>query len=196
MRYMLLLLLFISGCKPGTTADSIQGTPSDSTANRAEEVNDRVGGESAEGIPAIGEMIQIENDDIGAYPFTQDFDALVSSLPHARISRRPFQNLHDSTRTDTLVGVTFGPSSIEYYKIQADGSGFILDASIQSDEPLFKKGIRIGMSQDDFISLFDELRGKEGFNTVIISTMEGLNQSVFVFEGGRLATVRYESYFD
>ena len=78
----------------------------------------------------------------------------------------------------------------------ADGSGFILEASIESNELIFKRGIRVGMSQSDFVSLFEELKGKENLNTVIISTMEGLNQSVFLFDNGKLSTVKYESYFD
>lgn len=196
MKYTLCMLLLISGCKPETTTESSDAVQTDTAAEAVPEIYDPIDGGPASEVTIAGGTFQLENDDIGGYPFEQDFETMLRSLDQAEIIKKPFQNIHDSTKTDTLIRVNFGPSAIEYYKIQADGSGFILEANIQSNELAFKKGIKIGMSQSDFFSLFEELQGKENLNTVIISTMEGLDQSVFIFDDGKLSTVKYESYFD
>lgn len=195
MKYTLCILLLIGGCKPETTSEHTATVAEDSTAS-APGVFEPIEQTNKPDAGVIAGTYQIENDEIGGYPFEQDFDAMVKSLQKLDITRQPVRNVHDSTKTDTLVRVNFGPSAIEYYKIQADGSGFILEANIRSNEVTFKKGIRIGMSLNEFVLLFEELKGKENLETVIISTMEGLNQAVFSFDNDKLSSVRYESYFD
>jgi len=196
MKYTLWILLLISGCKSETTSENTEGIKSDSSHEPVSELYEPIDDGSANEVTVGSEIFQFENDEIGAYPFEEDFDRMVVSLKGAEIHKKPVQNLHDSTRTDTLVTVSFGPSVIEYYKVQADGSGFILETSIQSDDVKFKKGIRIGMSRTEFFSLFEELEGKPDLKSVLISTMEGLSQSEFVFVNDTLSTVRYQSYFD
>jgi hypothetical protein len=160
------------------------------------EIYEPIAESDAGNLPGENEIFQFENDDIGSDPFAKDFEAMVSAIRGMQVEKKPFRNLHDSTKTDTLVIVSFGPSVIEYYKVQSNNSGFILEANIQSKDIEFKKGIRIGMSRKDFFALFEELEGKPDLRSVIISTMEGLNQTEFIFTNDELSTVNYQSYFD
>ena len=194
MKYTLCILLLMCGCKSEPPTENAKADVQDTTSEAVTEIYEPVDEQESD-VTSKG-TFQLENDDIGGYPFEHDFNTLLMSLGDAEITKKPVRNIHDSTRTDTLVRVNFGRSTIEYYKVQADGSSLILEASIQSNQVSFKKGIRIGMSSNDFIALFEELQGMDDLNTVIISTMEGLNQSVFLFENQKLSNVRYESYFD
>lgn len=192
MKHVLCILILICGCKHESTTQT-SGTADSTTASVIQADEPRQQKPSAGGAEV---SFQFEDDDIGGSPFVKDFDAIMRSLHDFSIAKRVFRNPQDSTRTDTLLTVTFGESSIDYYKLQSGGRGFIIGATIASNDVEFKKGIRIGMNDTDFFAMFAELKGKTDLGTVVISTLEGLNQTEFEFVGGKLSAVRYQSYFD
>lgn len=195
MKYVLCLLVVVSACSKETKTENavVLDTASNTPVT---EVYEPIESENADAVTAGSDIFQFENDDVGGDPFAKDFESMLASLARFDIEKKPFQNLHDSTRTDTLMIVRFGPSAIEYYKVQSNNSGFVLEANIRSGDIELKKGIRIGMTRKQFFSLFEELDGKPDLKSVIISTMEGLNQTEFLFAGDTLSAVKYQSYFD
>jgi hypothetical protein len=193
MKNFLCVLLLIWGCKSERPREVSATFETDSATGPTQEAG-AVVSDAQEDVS--GRSFQFENDDVGGYPFTKDFESMLRSMHQFRIVKKPFRNVQDTTRTDTLVTVNFGTSSIDYYKMQADARGFIIGALIESNDVQLKKGIRIGMSEREFFALFHELKGKVNLNSVMISTLEGLNQTEFVFLNGKLSTVRYQSYFD
>ena len=196
MKNFLCVLLLIWGCKSERSTEDSANLGTDTamqSISQAKEPDSLVRSAQED---LSGKSFQFENDDIGGYPFMKDFESMLGSIRTARVLKKPFRNVQDTTQTDTLMTVNFGTSSIEYYKMQADARGFIIGASIESNDVELKKGIRIGMSDRDFFALFDELNGKEKLSSVMISTLEGLNQTEFVFLNGKLSAVRYQSYFD
>ncbi|MEX1239330.1 MAG: hypothetical protein WEB30_06420 [Cyclobacteriaceae bacterium] len=201
MKYTLCILLFVSGCRSETTTESSE-TVSAETAKAdttgmepVNEIFEPIDAGAVNEISVGNEIFQFENDEIGGDPFLEDFQAMTASA-RFEIEKKPFRNLHDSTQTDTLLIARLGPSVIEYYKIQSNNSGFILEADIQSRSIDLKKGIRIGMTRKEFFSLFEELQGQPDLKSVMISTMEGLNQTEFLFPNDTLSRVKYQSYFD
>ena len=196
MKNFSFILLLIIGCKPETTREQSNSSAFDSanvaTTETAEPAQDQYAGQQLE---ANG-VYQFENEDIGAYPFVKDFEPMLNSIGEYEIAKTPVRNVQDSLQTDTLIQVTFGKSAIEYYKIQASSTGFITGATIGSNEVELKKGIKIGMSLEEFVAAFAELKGQGDLHSVIISTEEGLNQTEFVFVNNRLSAVKYQSYFD
>jgi hypothetical protein len=194
MKTLLCILVLICGCKAQTSRDDFADVGTDTTRELTTQVPEAQESASAEDVSEGS--LQFENDDIGGYPFMKDFESMLGSIRGFRILKKPFRNVQDTTQTDTLMTVNFGTSSIEYYKLQADAKGFIIGATIESNDVQLKKGIRIGMSDRDFSGLFDELKGKANLNSIVVSTLEGLNQTEFVFVNGKLSSVRYQSYFD
>jgi hypothetical protein len=196
MKNFLCVLLLIWGCKSERSAEELSTPGTDTAMEALSHTQEVETPETFTEVDVIGQRFQFENDDIGGYPFTKDFESMVRSIRESRILKKPFRNVQDTTQTDTLMTVNFGTSSIEYYKVQADARGFIIGASIESNDVELKNGIRIGMTDREFFALFDELKGKSDLHSVMISTPEGLNQTEFVFIDGKLSTVRYQSYFD
>src|SRR5688572_12836338 len=111
MKYTLCLLFLIGGCKSRTTTESADVVQADTTTEAVVEIYEPIDKTPAEDVTTSGETFQLENDDIGGYPFEQDFETMLASLEHAEIVKKPFQNMHDSTKTDTLVKVSFGRSA-------------------------------------------------------------------------------------
>ena len=194
MKTLLCILFLICGCKAETSRDDSADLAGDTTTELTAQVLQAQEPSKAEDVS--GCSFQFENDDIGGYPFMKDFESMLGSIRGFRMLKKPFRNVQDTTHTDTLMTVNFGTSSIEYYKLQADAKGFIIGATIESNDVQLKKGIRIGMSDRDFYGLFEELKGKANLNSIMVSTLEGLNQTEFVFVNGKLSSVRYQSYFD
>jgi hypothetical protein len=192
MRKLIFVLLLISGCKSEHTSDVSsdslalrQGDSATTTAN-----NDDVITPTYES----GGAFEFVNDEVGGDPFEEDFETMMRSVGKYDVLKKPFQNLHDSTKMDTLMTFNFGMSAIEYFR--GETSGFIISADIQSDRVQFKKGIVVGMDQKDFNALFDELKAEDTFSAVTITTTEGLAYSDFLFANGKLTTIKYQSYFD
>ncbi|HEX8041166.1 MAG TPA: hypothetical protein VF490_18590 [Chryseosolibacter sp.] len=198
MKKFLFILLLIIGCKPETTSDNsnIAALDSANVDVAATEAAEPAGELDAGRQLEANGVYQFENEDIGAYPFVKDFEPMLSAIGEYKIAKTPVRNVQDSAQTDTLIKVTFGRSAIEYYKIQASSTGFITGATIGSNEVELKMGIKIGMSLEEFVSIFAELKGQGALRSVIISTEEGLNQTEFVFVNNRLSAVKYQSYFD
>ncbi len=196
MKILLCILLLIIGCKSETVSDKPETVNADTATYTATETQEPVEEEKPDRELLPGGIFQFEDDDIGEYPFLKDFEPMLASIGNFEILKKTVRNMQDSTQTDTLITVNFGKSAIEYYKMQAGASGFITGATIESNAVEFKKGIKVGMGLDEFVSLFGELEGKENLHSVIISTLEGLSQTEFVFVNNRLSTIKYQSYFD
>lgn len=191
MRKLIFLLLLLAGCKSEQTSD----LPSDSVAVQGDSVAATT--EDDQPItPAYesGGAYEFVNDEVGGNPFKEDFETMLRSVGKYDVLKKPFQNLHDSTKMDTLMTFNFGMSAIEYFR--GDVNGFIISADIQSDRVQFKKGIVVGMDQKDFNSLFKELKPEDTFSAVTVTTTEGLAYTDFLFANGKLTAVKYQSYFD
>lgn len=192
MRKLIFVLLLISGCKSEHTrdlsSDSLTSIHADTLA--ATTTDDDVITPTYES----GGAYEFVNDEVGGDPFKEDFETMLRSIVKYDVLKKPFLNLHDSTKMDTLMTFNFGASTIEYFR--GDTKGFIISADIQSDQVQFKKGIVVGMDQKEFNSLFDELKSEDTFSAVTITTTEGLAYSEFLFANGKLTTVKYQSYFD
>jgi|SRR5690349_6121550 len=192
MRKLILLLLVLAGCKSehssDLSGDSVAVMQGDSVAATAD------GDEPITPTYESGGAFEFVNDEVGGDPFKEDFETMLRSVGKYDVIKKPFQNLHDSTKMDTLMTFNFGMSAIEYFR--GDVNGFIISADIQSDRVQFKKGIVVGMDQKAFNALFEELKPEDTFTAVTISTTEGLAYTDFLFANGKLTAVKYQSYFD
>lgn len=115
----------------------------------------------------------------------------------------PFQNIHNSAVTDTVKNYSLANSRVKYY------NHFPIGVDI-SDKDLFPGNfIEIGMTKDEFISLFtdfSEKTGKEGLpgpsitiegNEILFyDSPEAYNIWTFVFSDDKLSNIKYEAYID
>ena len=195
----LFIILVIVGCRSDNTRetgyDSAAAISSDSVTEADLLYADAPGQNVS--VNADGKLeIEFVDEEIGADPFTKDFRSILASIGDYKIDKKPITNLHDTTLTDTLMTVSFGKSMMEYYRPQSTENGLLIMADIHSDRVEFKKGIRIGMMEPEFVSLFEELSGKENLNLVRISTFEGLTITEYLFENNKLTSVKFATYFD
>ena len=191
MKIFLLCLVVLMACKSGNQKELSEDT---SGAVYSDTLNSQSGSEETSFVDDQGSAIEFVNDEIGGNPFNGDLPSILTSIGNYDVLKKSFQNLHDSTLMDTLMTFNFGPSMIEYF--QGNNNGFIISANIESDKVEFKKGIRIGMGETEFNSMFDELSGRKNLQMVTISTLEGLAYTEFLFANRKLAAIKYQSYFD
>jgi hypothetical protein len=183
----LYILILLVACKPEQSRKGSDEATGQNPTDTAQAPEPRLAGD--EGAAAF----EFVNDEIGGDPFRTDLRIFLPSIGEYDVVKQSFQNLHDSTKTDTIMTIRFGSSVIEYF--QGQQNGFIISAEIRSPEVPFKKGIAIGMDQEKFRSLFPELRDVDP-TTVTITTLEGLANTEFLFADRKLVSVRHQSYFD
>ncbi|MEX2235541.1 MAG: hypothetical protein WD824_25505 [Cyclobacteriaceae bacterium] len=199
IKHALFIILLITGCKSDSTSETAYDSVAAISTDSVTEADLLYEGAPEQNtiVNADGKLeFEFVNEEIGADPFIEDFRSILASIGEYKIAKKPIANLHDSTLTDTLMTVNFGKSTMEYYRPQSSQNGLLISADIHSDKVEFKKGIRIGMTLEEFSSLFEELRGKENLSLVRISTFEGLTNSEYLFVNNKLTSVKFATYFD
>lgn len=196
-KLILLLVALASACKPGNNTDRLSVEMFDETDTKyiaEKEALTRVLQPTDTIATAIS--IRIINNELALDPFGKDFYSILRDVGHYELEKLPRENIHIDNQVDTILNARFDYSTIEYFKSQAGDDGFMLSANIRSPKVALRKGIKTGMSKADFIALFEELKGKEEFNVITISDLEGLQSVDFLFVNDKLAEINFIGYFD
>ncbi|HET9486158.1 MAG TPA: hypothetical protein VFO54_01920, partial [Chryseosolibacter sp.] len=81
MRYVVCVLLLISGCKSQTKDENSQAGSQDTTSvDPVTEVYEPIAESAAGDVTVENDIFQFENEDIGSNPFANDFEDMVSAL--------------------------------------------------------------------------------------------------------------------
>lgn len=147
--------------------------------------------------PAITEPeVEIVNNVFAADPFQEPLFDILKSIDHFEIEKRPQKNVPQENTADTLVQVTFNDSKILYVQGQDINAAFILSARINCGDVLFKDGIKVGMSTDEFASRFKQLKGKQDYRIVTIVNDSHTFAVQCMFEKNRLSEINFDGSVD
>jgi hypothetical protein len=149
-----------------------------------------------------------------------DFELSVQMLAqllgsNCRVSKQAVRNPHNPAQTDTLVSLQGGTTKLEVYKTL--GSETLFAAHINGADIPLRNRIRVGMTRDEFLAKFYELRAfgrREGHllveapeamtayhlnlspQQITISNDAATAQYQFSFVQNRLRQIKIDFYLD
>lgn len=115
--------------------------------------------------------------------------------PDAKIERTPIKNVHNNSKTDTVIHVFTEKTQLSFYR--ADEKDLLLEAKINFEPLAIGNGLAMGMNKSDFMRCFSETEEGMGQNVVVVvMDEEESNYYFFTFEQNVLVGVRYEGIVD
>jgi hypothetical protein len=107
--------------------------------------------------PADPSPLHIAEFDENPFDFELSVQLLAQLLGrNCRVSKQAIKNPHNPAQTDTLVSVQGGSTKLEVYK--TPGNETLFAASINRADIPLRNRIRVGMTRDEFLAKFYELR--------------------------------------
>jgi hypothetical protein len=115
--------------------------------------------------------------------------------PDAKIERTPIENVHNKSKTDTVIEVTTDKTQLRFYR--ADEKDLLLEAKVSFEPLSIGKGLSMGMNKGDFMRCFSETEeGMKQDVVVVVMDEEETNYYFFTFEQNVLVAVHYEGIVD
>jgi hypothetical protein len=102
------------------------------------------------------------------------------------------KNKHYPEKTDTIYQLTYKKSEIFFYKTYM-GKEFLLTGNILNRQIELKNGIRVGITQDEFIQRFSNKLELNKDSLMMIG--EGTKYT-FIFDNEKLCRINIDNYFD
>ena len=136
--------------------------------------------------------VEIVNNAFAVDPFQEPLFDLLKSIDDFEIEKKAQENVEMENVVDTLVQVTFNDSKILYVQSHDISAAFILSAKINCNDVLFKDGISVGMSADDFAARFTQLKGKEDYKMVTIVNDSHTYAVQCMFENNKLSEISFD----
>lgn len=122
-------------------------------------------------------------------------DEWLTYYPDAKINRTPIENVHNTSKTDTVIEVTTEKTHLRFYR--ANEKDLLLEAKVSFEPLSIGKGLSIGMNKGDFMRCFSETEEGMGQNVVVVvMDEEETNYYFFTFEQNVLVAVHYEGIVD
>jgi hypothetical protein len=122
-------------------------------------------------------------------------DEWLTYYPNAKIERTPIENIHNNSKTDTVIEVSTEKTHLRFYR--ANEKDLLLEAKVSFEPLSIGKGLSMGMNKGDFMRCFSETEdGMEQNVVVVVMDEEENNYYFFTFEQNILVTVRYEGIVD
>jgi len=195
MKKFLSILLILVACKSEKVSDS-ETRDSRSTEAVNAETQDEITSEDSES--AIDSGARVIDNNFAYHPFENEFEGILNEVGDYELEKEPFKNIHMDDQVDTILHIRFDDSSIDYYKETTQTEGIILTADIKSSRVTFKKGIKIGMSQQALLELFEDqnLDLSENIDRILVEDEEQFNSVELIFIDRKLSQVKYTGYFD
>jgi hypothetical protein len=115
--------------------------------------------------------------------------------PNAKIERTPIKNVHNTSKTDTVIEVTTEKTHLRFYR--ADKKDLLLEAKVSFEPLSIGQGLSMGMNKGDFMRCFSETEeGMQQNVVVVVMDEEETNYYFFTFEQNVLVAVHYEGMVD
>jgi hypothetical protein len=122
-------------------------------------------------------------------------DEWLTYYPNAKIERTPIKNVHNTSKTDTVIDVTTEKTHLRFYR--ADEKDLLLEAKVSFEPLSIGQGLSMGMNKADFMRCFSETEeGMEQDVVVVVMDEEETNYYFFTFEQNVLVAVHYEGIID
>ena len=122
-------------------------------------------------------------------------DEWLASYPNAKVERTPITNLHNDSKTDTVIEVKTEKTHLRFYR--ANEKDLLLEAKVSFEPLSIGKGLSMGMNKKDFMRCFSETEeGMEQNVVVVVMDSEETNYYFFTFEQNILVAVHYEGIID
>ncbi|WP_338813371.1 hypothetical protein V9L05_18535 [Bernardetia sp. Wsw4-3y2] len=122
-------------------------------------------------------------------------DEWLTYYPDAKIERTPIENVHNTSKTDTVIEVKTEKTHLRFYR--ADQKDLLLEAKVSFEPLSIGKGLSMGMNKGDFMRCFSETEeGMKQDVVVVVMDEDETNYYFFTFEQNVLVAVRYEGIID
>lgn len=122
-------------------------------------------------------------------------DEWLTYYPNAKIERTPIKNVHNTSKTDTVIEVTTEKTQLRFYR--ANEKDLLLEAKVSFEPLSIGSGLSMGMNKSDFMRCFSETEEGMGQNVVVVvMDEEETNYYFFTFEQNVLVAVHYEGIVD
>ncbi len=122
-------------------------------------------------------------------------DEWLTYYPDAKIERTPIENVHNTSKTDTVIEVMTEKTHLRFYR--ADQKDLLLEAKVSFEPLSIGKGLSIGMNKGDFMRCFSETEeGMKQDVVVVVMDENETNYYFFTFEQNVLVAVHYEGIID
>ncbi|AFM06035.1 hypothetical protein Fleli_3723 [Bernardetia litoralis DSM 6794] len=122
-------------------------------------------------------------------------DEWLTYYPNAKIERTPIENVHNTSKTDTVIEVMTEKTHLRFYR--ADEKDLLLEAKVSFEPLSIGKGLSMGMNKNDFMRCFSETEeGMQQNVVVVVMDEEETNYYFFTFEQNILVAVHYEGIVD
>jgi hypothetical protein len=122
-------------------------------------------------------------------------DEWLTYYPDAKIDRTPIENVHNTSKTDTVIEVTTEKTHLRFYR--ANEKDLLLEAKVSFEPLSIGKGLSMGMNKGDFMRCFSETEEGMGQDVVVVVMDEQeTNYYFFTFEQNVLVAVHYEGIVD
>ncbi|WP_338765341.1 hypothetical protein WAF17_01435 [Bernardetia sp. ABR2-2B] len=122
-------------------------------------------------------------------------DEWLTYYPNAEIERTPIENVHNTSKTDTVIEVTTEKTHLRFYR--ADEKDLLLEAKVSFEPLSIGEGLSMGMNKRDFMRCFSETEeGMKQNVVVVVMDEEETNYYFFTFEQNVLVAVHYEGIID
>ncbi|WP_375560904.1 hypothetical protein ACE193_24945 [Bernardetia sp. OM2101] len=122
-------------------------------------------------------------------------DEWLTYYPNAKINRTPIKNVHNTSKTDTVIEVTTEKTHLRFYR--ANEKDLLLEAKVSFEPLSIGKGLSMGMNKSDFMRCFSETEeGMQQNVVVVVMDEEETNYYFFTFEQNVLVAVHYEGIID
>lgn len=122
-------------------------------------------------------------------------DEWLTYYPNAKIERTPIKNVHNNSKTDTVIEVITEKTHLRFYR--ADEKDLLLEAKVSFEPLSIGKGLSMGMNKSDFMRCFSETEeGMQQNVVVVVMDEEETNYYFFTFEQNVLVAVHYEGLID
>ena len=115
--------------------------------------------------------------------------------PNAKIKRTPVENVHNKSKTDTVIEVITEKTHLRFYR--ADKKDLLVEAKVSFEPLSIGKGLSMGMNKGDFMRCFSETEeGMKQDVVVVVMDEDETNYYFFTFEQNVLVAVHYEGLID
>jgi hypothetical protein len=143
------------------------------------------------------DYVSFVDDDFTEYPFGNvNLKSLALSSENAVVNRKPLQNPHDASQTDTIITInTVTGSEYKFYKYKDEES--LTEATILDGlQGSMKRNINIGMTYGDFSSRFSNpLLVRTGIKKVVVTDSEENVVIGFYFDSTNYYKLEKITYF-
>lgn len=119
---------------------------------------------------------------------------IIMELPKPySIDKEPIQNHLADHQIDTLITITRVGLKLKFY--QAPDDILLIDGVVSDRSISFKKGVKIGISKNDFIGLFEKLPGYEAVPDLIKIRSKGADRVIsYSFRNDTLARIEFTNF--